>query len=76
MLEEGGEPHRVITGLDSLHTTIQSPIAGEEIGKGALYWIEREAHFSLILLSRFCASLQKGQASVQPIPSLNCFFWQ
>jgi len=41
MLEEGGEPHRVITGLDSLHTTIQSPIAGEEIGEGTLYWIER-----------------------------------
>ena len=27
LLEEGGEPHCVITGLDSLHTTIQSPVA-------------------------------------------------
>ena len=44
MLEEGGEPHRMITGLDSLHTTIQSPIAGEEIGEGPLYWIERGTH--------------------------------
>ena len=36
LLEEGGEPHRVITGLNSLHTAIQSPIAGEEVGEGAL----------------------------------------
>ena len=41
LLQKGREPHRVITGLDSLHTTIQSPIAGEEIGKGAFYWVER-----------------------------------
>ncbi len=41
LLEEGGEPHCVITGLESLHTTIQTPVAGEEIHIGALYWIER-----------------------------------
>ncbi len=70
-LEEGREPHRVITGLNSLNSTIQSPVAGEEIGEGALYWIERGT-LLVDLLSRFCASLQKGQASVQPIPSLNC----
>jgi len=40
-LEEGREPHRVITGLNSLHSTIQSAITGEEISEGALYWVER-----------------------------------
>ncbi len=41
LLEEGGEPHRVITGLNSLHSTIQSPVAGEEIRVGAFYRVER-----------------------------------
>ncbi len=40
LLEEGGEPHRVITGLNSLHTAIQSSVAGEEIRIGAFYWID------------------------------------
>ena len=40
MLEEGGEPHRVITGLNSLHTTIQTSVAGEEIRVGAFYWVK------------------------------------
>ena len=26
--------------MNSLNSTIQSPIAGEEIGEGALYWVE------------------------------------
>ena len=29
-LEKGGEPHCVITGMNSLNSTIQSPIAGEK----------------------------------------------
>ena len=41
LLEEGGEPHRMVTGQNSLNSTIQSPIAGEEISEGAFYWIER-----------------------------------
>ena len=41
LFKEGGEPHCVITGLDSLNSTIQSSVAGEEIRVGALYWIER-----------------------------------
>ena len=41
MLEEGGKPQCVITGLNSLHPTIQSSVAGEEIRVGALYWVER-----------------------------------
>ncbi len=39
MLKEGGEPHRVITRMNSLNSTIQSPIAGKEMVEGALYWI-------------------------------------
>ena len=46
LLEEGGEPHRVITGMDSLHTTIQSSVAGEEIRVGALHWIDGGTLFS------------------------------
>ena len=75
LLEEGGEPHRMITGLNSLNPTIQSPFTREKIRKVPSTGY-REAHFSLDLLSRFCGSLQKGQARVQPIPSLNFFFWQ
>ena len=41
LLEKGGKPHCVITGLNSLHSTIQSAITGEEISEGALYWVER-----------------------------------
>ena len=40
LLEEGGEPHCVITGMNSLHTAIQSSIAGEEIRIGSFYWID------------------------------------
>ena len=41
LLEEGGELHRVITRLNSLHSTIQSPVAGEEISERPFYWVER-----------------------------------
>ena len=41
LLEEGGELHCVITGVNSLNSTIQTPIAGEKICEGPLYWIER-----------------------------------
>ena len=41
LLEEGGEPHRVITGLNSLHSSIQSSVAGEEVRVGAFNRIER-----------------------------------
>ena len=40
LLEKGGEPHRVIAGLNSLNSTIQTPIAGEEISEGAFYWVK------------------------------------
>ena len=40
-LEDGGEPHCVITGMNSLYTAIQPSIASEEIGEVTLYWIER-----------------------------------
>ena len=41
LLEESGKPHRVIAGLNSLNSTIKSPITGEEIREGAFYWVER-----------------------------------
>ena len=41
MFEEGKKPHRVITGLKSLHPTVQSPVAGEELSEGPHYWIEK-----------------------------------
>ena len=41
LLQEGREPHSVITRLNTLYPTIQSSIAGEEISEGAFYWIER-----------------------------------
>ena len=41
LLEERGEPHRVITGLNSLHSSIQSSVAGEEERVGAFNRIER-----------------------------------
>ena len=40
LLQEGRESHRVITGLKSLHSTIQSPVAREEISEGSFYWVE------------------------------------
>ena len=40
LFEEGGELHRVITGLDSLYSTIQSSITREEISEGAFYGIK------------------------------------
>ena len=41
LFEECRELHRVIARLNSLHPTIQSPVAGEEIRVGAFYWVER-----------------------------------
>ena len=41
LFEKGRESHCVITGLNSLRPTIQSPIAREEISEGTFYWIER-----------------------------------
>ncbi len=48
---EGGEPHPVITGLDSLGATIQPHIVGEEIGEGSLYRIERGTHLVALTLT-------------------------
>ena len=74
LLEKGGEPHRMVTGQNSLNSTIQSPIAGEEIGEGALYWIERCTLLVALALTLLCVSAElKGKSP--PIPSLNFFFW-
>ena len=55
LLKEGREPHRVITRLNPLCPTIQSPITGEEISEGAFYWIER-----------YTSHLTCSHASVRP----------
>ena len=74
LLEEGGKPHCVITRVNPLCATIQSPIAGEEIGEGALYWIERCTLLVALALTLLCVSAElKGKSP--PIPSLNFFFW-
>ena len=71
LLEKGGEPHRAITGLNSLHTTIQSPIAGEEIGKGALYWIERGTLLVALALTLLCVPTEgAGKGPTHSIPEL------
>ena len=41
LLQKGREPHCVITRVNSLCATIQSPVTGEEISESTLYWIER-----------------------------------
>jgi len=53
LLEKGGKPHRVITGLNSLCHTIQSSVAGEEIRVGAFYWIERGTLLVALVLPLF-----------------------
>ena len=71
LFEEGGEPHCVVTGLDSLHTTIQSPIAGEEIGKGALHWIERCTLLVDLALTLLCVPTEgASKCPTHSIPEL------
>ena len=71
LLEEGGEPHRVITRLNTLYPTIQSPIAGEEIGEGALYWIERSTLLVDLGLTLLCISTEgAGKSPTHSIPEL------
>ena len=71
LLEESGESHCVIAGLNSLHSTIQSPIAGEEIGKGALHWIERCTLLVDLALTLLCVPTERAGKSPSPtIPKL------
>ena len=65
LLEEGGEPHRVITRLNSLGPTIQSPVAGEEISEGTFYWIERGTLLIALALPLLCVST-KGTSKSPP----------
>ena len=68
LFEEGREPHRVITGLNTLHTTIQSPVAREEISEGALYWIERGTLLVALALTLLCIPAEG--ASKCPTPTI------
>ena len=71
LLEEGRESHCVITGLNSLHSTIQSPIAGEEISEGAFYWIERGTLLVALALTLLCISTEgASKCPTHSIPEL------
>ena len=71
LLEEGGEPHRVITRLNTLHTTIQSSVAGEEIGKGAFYWVERGTLLVDLALTLLCVPTEgASKCPTHSIPEL------
>ena len=71
LLQEGREPHCVITGLNSLNSTIQSPIAGEEISEGAFYWIERGTLLVALALTLLCISTEgASKCPTHSIPKL------
>ena len=71
LLEEGGEPHRVITRLNTLHTTIQSSVAREEIGKGAFYWVERGTLLVALAHTLLCVPTKgAGKSPTHSIPEL------
>lgn len=71
LLQEGREPHCVITGLNSLNSTIQSPIAGEEISEGAFYWIERGTLLIWLALTLLCVPTKgAGKSPTHSIPEL------
>ena len=71
LFEESRKPHRVITGLDSLHSTIQSPIAGEEISEGAFYWIERCTLLVDLALTLLCVPTEgASKCPTHSIPKL------
>ena len=70
-LEEGGEPHCVITGMNSLYTTIQSSIAGEEIGEGALYWVEGGTLLVDLALTLLCVPTEgASKCPTHSVPEL------
>ena len=48
----------MITGLNSLHPTIQSSVAGEEIREGAFYWVERGTLLVALALPLLCVSTE------------------
>ena len=58
LLEKGGEPHCEITGLNTLHSTIQSPVAREEKGVTTLHWIERGTSLIDLALPLLCVSAE------------------
>ena len=71
LFEESWELHRVIKGLNSLHTTIQSPVAGEEISEGAFYWIKGRALLFWLALPLLCISTKgTGKSPPHSIPKL------
>ena len=74
LLEEGGELHCVITGMNTLNSTIQSPIAGEEIGEGALYWVEGSTLLVDLALTLLCIPTEgAGKSPTHSIPELFLF---
>ena len=66
LFEEGGELHRVITGLDSLYSTIQSSITREEISEGAFYGIKGRTLLIWLALTLLCVSTEGAGKSPSP----------
>ena len=50
--------------MNSLNSTIQSPIAGEEIGEGPLYWIERSTLLFDLALTLLCVPTEGNRGVV------------
>ena len=74
LLEKGGEPHCVITRMNTLHPTIQSPIAGEEVGEGTLYWVEGSTLLVDLALTLLCVPTEEaGKSPTHSIPELFLF---
>ena len=71
LFEECRELHRVIARLNSLHPTIQSSVAGEEIREGAFYWVERGTLLVDLALTLLCVPTERAGKSPSPtIPKL------
>ena len=71
LLEEGRESHCVITGLNSLHSTIQSAITGEEISEGAFYWVESGTPLIALALPLLCVPTEgASKCPTHSIPKL------
>ena len=71
LLEKGGEPHRVITGLNSLQSTIQSAITGVEISEGAFYWVESGTPLIALALPLLCVPTEgASKCPTHSIPEL------
>ena len=74
LFKKGRESHCVITGLNSLNSTIQTPVTREEIGEGPLYWVERGTLLVALTLTLLCVPTEgAGKSPTHSIPELFLF---